>query len=508
MNVDDVLSGRAGAKGIRRLLLSTTANTALVDQLRALLVPGAALRGCRLSEVRFKPGREITGYYDSVVDTESPERHHIRPIAVTWRANRHLGPQEETVAYSAIQAEAVRRGVAAPFRQLMADLPEWNMQILVSPLDARFTQLPRLSDPCYVPAMLADARASGARAPDRRQTSDFSITPIKYRPGRRHVLRYDPRNPAGGGSVFAKLWIGEEEARAARREDGARTFRAARGVADWLAERGGSVHCLRPLAYVAEDAVVLYPRICGVPLSDCTWRLNQDTAQWLQRAGAAVCTLHRLPVALASRPEPHDLATEIRSILRKSHPAAVLLPPVAPAIEALCDRARELHDRLPQEPPTFIHGDLKSEHIWAAAGGLAVADLDSSRLGDPALDVGYFLADWQFTHAACRQAALETMRESFLAGYGPGVPKERLIRARLCEAVELVKCAVHRVQLFEHDWASRTAGLVERAQAVLNDLQWALGMHFRSPHFKGSTQPHETKIPQFDHPLSPGAVDS
>ena len=90
-------------------------------------------------------------------------------------------------------------------------------------------------------------------------------------------------------------------------------------------------------------------------------------------------------------------------------------------------------------------------------------DLDSSRLGDPALDVGYFLADWPFTHAACPQAGLEKMRRSFLAGYGPGVPKERLIRARLCEAVELVNCAVRRVQLFEHDWASRKAGLVERA---------------------------------------------
>jgi len=56
------------------------------------------------------------------------------------------------------------------------------------------------------------------------------------------------------------------------------------------------------------------------------------------------------------------------------------------------------------------------------------------------------------------------------------VPKERLIRARLYEATGLIKCAVRRVQLFEHDWASRTAALVERAQAVLNDLQFALAM--------------------------------
>src|SRR5438132_10812023 len=36
------------------------------------------------------------------------------------------------------------QGVAAPFRQLTADLPEWSMHLQVSPLDARFPQLVRL----------------------------------------------------------------------------------------------------------------------------------------------------------------------------------------------------------------------------------------------------------------------------------------------------------------------------------------------------------------------------
>ena len=81
-------------------------------------------------------------------------------------------------------------------------------------------------------------------------------------------------------------------------------------------------------------------------------------------------------------------------------------------------------------------------------------------------------------------------------------------RRREWLARELDGPPFRRVQLFEHDWASRTAGLVERAQAALKDLQSVLGMPFRSPHLKGSTQPHETKMPPFNHPLCPGAVDS
>src|SRR5437588_9329114 len=83
-------------------------------------------------------------------------------------------------------------------------------------------------------------------------------------------------------------------------------------------------------------------------------------------------------------------------------------------------------------------------------------DFDSSCLADPALDVGYFLADWQFRQADLDDRRKDEMYESFLAGYVPRAPKDFLIRVRLCEAVELVKCAVRRVQLFEDDWASRT----------------------------------------------------
>src|SRR5437763_121538 len=103
-------------------------------------------------------------------------------------------------------------------------------------------------------------------------------------------------------------------------------------------------------------------------------------------------------------------------------------------------------------------------------------DFDTAHLADPALDVGSLLADWEFWNAISHQAGLEKMRESFFAGYATGVPKERLMRARLYEAIGLIKCAVRRVQLFEHDWASRTAGLVERARAVLDDLQFSLGI--------------------------------
>src|SRR5205085_10886003 len=129
-------------------------------------------------------------------------------------------------------------------------------------------------------------------AGDRRRIRDYKVTSVKYRPGRRHVLRYDPEDPGSGETVFAKVYIGDEDARTPnrasnrfRREDGARAFRVAGEVADWLVERG--LNCLRPLAYVAADAVVLYTRLCGVPLYVFARQLNAVTATYLHHAGDA-----------------------------------------------------------------------------------------------------------------------------------------------------------------------------------------------------------------------------
>jgi aminoglycoside phosphotransferase (APT) family kinase protein len=167
---------------------------------------------------------------------------------------------------------------------------------------------------------------------------------------------------------------------------------------------------------------------------------------------------------------PHDFAAEVRLIAKKGRHIPALFPRLGSAIDSVLDRAQELHERIAQEPPIFTHGDLKSEHIWVRDGELTLMDFDTFRFADPALDVGAFLADWHFSNRACPKARFEDMRTSFIAGYGPGVPQERLIRARVYEAIELVKCAVRRVQLFEPDWASCTEGLVQRAEQLLDDI--------------------------------------
>ena len=467
MNLPDALSGRAKLEGIRWMLRSGAPRRALRRELSALLPASDMLGPCQLRYARFGPGRKLTAYYDALVHIEGTEAYCARPVAVTWGSDGDADQHHGTADLSEIQAEAVRHGVAAPFRQLAAELPEWNMHVQVSPLDARIPQLVPLSDPRYARDVVAGTYAVSEVALDQAPASRYAVTSIRYRPGKRHVLRYDSLDTAARGTIFAKHYHSEK---------GARVFRVATQVAEWLAEHGEDVTSVRPLAYVAEDAVVLYPRVFGAPLSERLRRPGRGVARRLERAGAALHALHHLPQAVAGPLKVVDFAAEIREVKRDIAHVPALLPSVGAVIGEFLDRALELHQGLPQEPPTFTHRDFKCEHLLVTPGGLTLIDLDICALTDPAFDVGKFLADLQWWFAAYDQEGLEQAQERFLVGYAPGAPEERLVRARLYEAVELVKMTVLRARLFEHHAACRTERLIGRAQAVMNNLQLTLGL--------------------------------
>src|SRR5207245_9238911 len=133
-------------------------------------------------------------------------------------------------------------------------------------------------------------------------------------------------------------------------EEGARIFHKAAHGAEWLAEHREGVTAVRPLAYVAEDGVVLYPRVLGAPLSDHLRRPSQAVAQCLERAGMALHTLHRLPQGVAGPLPPHDFAAEVSETARASRHIPVLLPSRGVLIDGLLHGSLDLRERRRQAP--------------------------------------------------------------------------------------------------------------------------------------------------------------
>jgi hypothetical protein len=467
MNLADALSEDATLEEINGMLLTGDRHEELRRELSAMLSGANILEQCYVRRARFRPGHKLRANFDAHIRTEADGQHCVRALEVTWRPQGDKDRRNKAAEdLGTMQEEAMRRGVAAPFHQLMADLPSLGMQVRVSPLDAQFPQLVRMSDPHYVGDVVARLSSPSDPAQKQARTSRYSVTCIRYRPGRRHVLRYDPLDSPECGTLFGKMYAGDK---------GERAFRAANTVADWLAQYGQGVISLRPLAFLAEDSVVLYRKIVGESLTQYLQRPSRGVGQGLRAVGVALRALHELPRDLIGPLPLHDLAAEVKQIKRSCEHLPTLLPSSGAVVQALLARAVELDDTLPREQPTFTHGDFIAEHIWVTSAGLVWIDFDNCFLADPALDIGKFLADLQLLYAAHDLPGVEEAQGAFLAGYQIDTPPERLLRARVYEAIKLAKMAARRVYVFEGDWASRTERLIDRAQALMNELERTLG---------------------------------
>ena len=461
LNVANAVSGREKLAGVRRLLFGVKAERLFRQTLSALLGNESLVGPCHLCHVRFKPGHKLTAYYDVSV-----EGHGSRPVAAIWRGRPGGARRQAQDQLFAIHADAAARGLLAPFRALAAESPGRHLQVQVAPLDLDFPQLVRVFDRRYAIERLGAAGDASWDAPDESFTRRTGVRFIRYRPGLRHLVRYEPPSRGKVAPVFAKL---------SPPHDSARAFRVSTALHHWLASERTPVTCPRPLAFSAADSAVLYPEVAGLPLVERLRRPSQDAMQWVRRAGEALSVLHRAPQSVTEGLALHDFSSELDVIEQASAFLHALLPRAGATIRALLESARELHPMLPEEPPTGTHGDLKVEHLWVTESGLTVIDFDTCALSDPALDLGTFLADLRVCYSTHDLPGMEEAQRHFLEGYSSGAPDGRLMRGRLYEALEIVKLVARRVQLFDEQWASHTEELVGSARLVMQRVRETLG---------------------------------
>ncbi len=459
------LSGRAGLAGIRWLLLGAEPREVVQRELAALLPRAETLGACHLryAKMSVKRNFKLSAYYDVEIPSRGTNGH-VRAIALMWNPKRSSGATAAdwaTTEFAEMEAQAARVGIAAPFRKLTARVPAWGLSIQISPVDTTFPQLLRVCNPEHVRNMLANAYMSNRDAPRYTLASHYTVRWIKYQPGQRHLLRYDPAE-AEAQTVFAKIYNDGQETGISRV-----TIKAA----DWLSARLERAACLRPLAYLPEDGVVLYPHLCGKPFPELLRRRERDAGGYLELAGRALSVLHSAPGRLIRTLRPRSFEREITVVEHKCDFLPILLPATGRVIQAVIGRAQELYARLPQEALTFIHGDCKPEHFWATPEGITVFDLDSACLADPAADVGRFLADLALWYEIWQHPGFSEAQARFLAGYAAQAPKERLIRARLFEALELARSTGRRLAQIDDHWERAVRRLVRHAVALLDDLE-------------------------------------
>ena len=442
MDLDRALSGRGGHGGVQALLFGD-GRAPLHDTLESMIGPGQTVRACRLRRAKFKPGRWLAANFDvSLRNVRQPI-----PVAATWYM---AGVPARTPELAAAFEQLRKDAVPTAFDRLFAVVPSSRMLVQVAPLDPSFPGLGWLSDPRRAPAAAAAcaARVDGS-------SGRYGVRPIRYRPGKRHVLQY---TVPGGPGFFVKVY------RAGGQGSVARTVTALADVLD-SAEVGG-VRVARPAAVWADVGAILYHQAPGTPLSRQLHAGGSVGASLFRQIGRMLRGIHASPPPAGSSLRERSLDGEVAAVSRACLALQVLRPEWWDGAARLVERAQEGLESLERETATVVHGDMKADHLLAGPDGVVVLDGDRCALADPALDVGKFLADLRWWSVAGSGFGVADAEAEVLAGYAS--PGPRLDRARLYSALMLVKMAGRRVSVARRDWAARTTTLLALAGQALD----------------------------------------
>jgi Ser/Thr protein kinase RdoA (MazF antagonist) len=368
-----------------------------------------------------------------------------RRVAVTWVAPGASAPGPGTHA----EADALRRGVLAPFHRAWIGSDDRRMSMSVSPVDDAFPHLVRLHDRAHLVELL---EAAGATAGDVA-AEDVTVEAIRYRPRQRHVLRVG--TGPGRAAWFLKVY---------RDDAGRHAVDAAARAATVLAAGGNGNFSSGGGTYLTPDRTALWPEVAGAPLTDVLVMSGAEAAVAVRTAGRALRLLHDAPPG-DDLPIGPDAGAQAAETVRTAQLVQGLLPPVGAQLCREVGRALDVLSRLPREPPTLTHGDFKCDNLVLNGHRLHLLDFDRFRRGDPAADIGKFLADLRWW-AGTGGHPVEPLHAAFVEGYGVREPA-RLARARAYDALLQLRMAARRVPVQDPDWGRRVADAVAVAAVTL-----------------------------------------
>lgn len=236
---------------------------------------------------------------------------------------------------------------------------------------------------------------------------------LRHKPGRRCLIEYDVELRPPGGRHEEMTLLGKSRARGLDRK-GYRIQRALREAG--FDEEHSEFRVPETFGVIPEFHMWLQRKVPGVP---ATGLLPEPGGAELARGIASLSdALHRAGVTPLR--SPHTVADELRILRERLSGLAADQPHLGPRLERLLVCCEHLGAQIPRPQTRGIHRDFYADQVLVDGQRLYLLDLDLYCEGDPALDIGNFLA--HITEYSLRElgdpAALadreEAMEDEFL----------------------------------------------------------------------------------------------
>jgi aminoglycoside phosphotransferase (APT) family kinase protein len=172
----------------------------------------------------------------------------------------------------------------------------------------------------------------------------------------------------------------------------------------------------RPILYIPALSFLLMDKADGALLREI-FEGKDDPTSYVRGAARWLAKLHNSKVRLQHVGSRKD---EIEASLRFTRGALWLFPRLKSEIQSISAQLIGLQEAYPPRPRRPIHGDYHPRNIIASPELTTVIDLEEASMGDPAFDVGYFVAQTKMTHGTGQSIAQAT--GSFLQEYQKNQP--------------------------------------------------------------------------------------
>jgi len=408
-----------------------------------LLPPDSAPKACVPTYVRYKPGTNAIAVYSlTVPGLATPLLVQGKCLAAADYANARD---------KALATTWTEPTVGRP----LAVCDDERILLLAFPNDPVLEGARHAANPKRMQRTIQEL-VSGLEA-ERFRVSDsrLVITPIRFKPEKRAVLRLDTRTVerATGERRPLRLYLRVDADGRGERD---------RAVLDHV-HRGLAGHPLvgspRPAGYDPDRRLLIVEDAGGEPVSG---------ARNARAMGVALAALHRLPTPpLACRTfETHLLAARETAAL-----LAALDPQLGQSATDVLDAIAGRAEAVP-ESPAFAHGDCHPGQVLVAGERIVLLDFDRSHVGDAAADLGNYLAQLDLA-ALATGSRLTTITPAaagaeLLAAYvdaGGRRPEARQLSP--WRALGLVQQATAPFRELDPAWPKRAAAVLARAREVL-----------------------------------------
>jgi aminoglycoside phosphotransferase (APT) family kinase protein len=261
----------------------------------------------------------------------------------------------------------------------------------------------------------------GKAFPEGLTVVGLAVRPMRRRPGSRHVFSCalclgDQRT----GNQSSIELIGKRDNRGATGK-AAREFEAMRLLWDAGFGLDERFRIPRPVQHFPDLQVILQGKAQGTKLRTYLGKGNYASLGYARMAGLWLTKLHNLEVS------PSQVCTYANEIASLRMFVAALTedqPKLAPEVQECAAVAEQTFASFQSVPATMVHGDFHPDHIFVCREAVTVIDFERFCIGDPARDLGSFIAHVRTMACFCGRAMDSANQEidAFLRSYLSTLP--------------------------------------------------------------------------------------